>query len=229
MGYNKKEIIDKCEVALKDVKNFYKNDFVNYRGKTIDTDELYTEIIAKFICDNIEAFYNIPMLTRKTSYKTKTHKGEYNENSNRVEEITAMKLFNKCENGFSFGKIGKIIDYQTPLKNKRTDEAGKIDLLSVKDNIVYILELKKADSEETMLRCVLEGYTYLQTLNKKKLLSDFGLPMDCVIKASPLVYRNGSQWKELQDERTNLKVLMNLLDSQPFYIIDDNEYSIVEE
>ena len=229
MGYTKKEIINKCEVALKVVKNFYKNDFVNYRGKTTDTDELYTEIIAKFVCDNIKCFYNIPMITRKTSYKTKTHKGEYHENSNRVEEITAMKLFNKCKEGFSFDKIGRIIDYQTPLKNKRTDEAGKIDLLSINDNIVYILELKKVDSEETMLRCVLEGYTYLQTLNKEKLLKDFGLPDDCVIKASPLVYKEGSQWEEMQEERTNLKTLINLLGCKPFYITENNEYSIMEE
>ena len=118
MGYTKKEIIARCEEKLKDVKNFYKNDFVNYRGKTMDTGELYTEIIAKFVCDNIESFYKIPMITRKTSYKTETHKGEYNEDSNRVEEIMAMKLFNKCKNGFSFDGIGRIIDYQTPLKNK---------------------------------------------------------------------------------------------------------------
>ena len=77
-------------------------------------------------------------------------------------------------------------------------------MLSVKDNIVYILELKKSDSEETMLRCVLEGYTYLQTLNKEKFLKDFGLPVDCIIKASPLVYKNKFQWEEMQEELENI-------------------------
>lgn len=32
------------------------------------------------------------------------------------------------------------------------DEAGKIDMLAHKDETVYVLELKKPDSEETMLR-----------------------------------------------------------------------------
>ena len=53
MGYTRKEIIDKCEIALKDVKNFYKNDFVNYRGKTTDTDEYYTEVICEWLIKNI--------------------------------------------------------------------------------------------------------------------------------------------------------------------------------
>ena len=37
--------------------------------------------------------------------------------------------------------VGEILDYQTPLKNKRSDEAGKIDLLSYDGRILRILEL----------------------------------------------------------------------------------------
>ena len=99
------------------------------------------------------------MISRESSYKVKTHDGKIkDENSNREEEKIAMKLFDASQDkGRIFDKIGKIIDYQTPLKNVQKDDVGKIDLLAYneKEKTLKILELKKPDSKETMLRCVL--------------------------------------------------------------------------
>ena len=128
--------------AKSDMKNFYKKEFVNYSGETSDTKEYYTEIIAEWLLDN---FYLFDAIKIK------------NENSNREEEKIAMELFNISQKeGKKFYIIGKILDYQTPLKNKQGDEAGKIDLLAYnKDSdtgILRILELKKADSDEMCFR-----------------------------------------------------------------------------
>ena len=62
------------------------------------------------------------MISRKSNYKVKTHDGVIkNEGSKREEEKIAMKLFDASQNkGRIFDKIGKIIDYQTPLKNVQT-------------------------------------------------------------------------------------------------------------
>lgn len=230
MGYYKKEIIKKCEKAILDVSNFYKSDFINYRGKTSDTDEFYTEVIAEFVCDNLERFHNIQRITREKSYKTFGHDGKYSEKSNRLEEISAMKMFNQCKDGSEFDFIGTIIDYQTPLKNKETDDAGKIDLLSVKDDTVFILELKKENSIETMLRCVMEGFTYLKTVDIDKLIKDFELEGINQVCASPLVYRKMNQWKEMQEQRPKLTRLMHLLNCKPYYItIQGSEYIVTED
>ena len=112
--------------------------------------------------------------------------------------------------GEAFDIIGKIIDYQTPLKNVQTDDAGKIDLLAYNKNtkILRILELKKLDSDETMLRCVLEAYTYLKIVDRDKLLKDFELPKDTTVKACPFVFFEGEQYKEIQEDRKYLKELM---------------------
>lgn len=229
-GYKKQEIISKCELAIKQIETFYQADFINYRGETIDTREFYSEVVSEFICHNIELFKNtIPSITRESSYKTTTHNGEYSENSNREEEITAMKIFNQSKNGHPYEFIGKILDYQIPLKSKESDVAGKIDLLSYDDKqkVLRILELKKKDSVETMLRCVIEGYTYLKTVNIEKLLHDFDLPNDTKVKASPFVFKYGVQYKEMLENRKQLKSLMTLLDSEPFYITEDNGLYVV--
>lgn len=226
MGYTREYIIQKCEDAFKDKKTFYKQPFINYRGKTEDTDEYFTEVIAEFLCNHISEFIDgIDTITREETYKTKGHDGVIKDSdSGRDEEIIAMKMYDK-----TYDFVGKMIDYQTPLKNKRSDEAGKIDLLAYDGTTLRILELKKPESDETMLRCVLEGYTYWNTVDKPKLLSDFNLPADTVIKACPFVFKDGEQHNEMKAERPHLKRLMDLLDSKPYYISEKNNYIVTED
>lgn len=231
MGYTRDKILTECERTFGDKNLFYKNGFINYRGKTSDTNEYYTEVIAEFLCDNISDFVSgIKCISRKSSYKTEGHDGIYDPNSNREEEKIAMQIFNQSKKFGAFDFIGSIEDYQTPLKSTADNKAGKIDLLSFDGRIMRILELKKPDSKETMLRCVLEGFTYMKTADCKKLVSDFGYdPSKVIIKASPFVFYNGEQHKEMSEPRCYLRKLMKLLDSKPYYLIHDDKYTVVEE
>jgi len=233
--YSKDEIIKKLEVAKSEMWKFYSQDFVNYRGKTSDKErDYYTEIIAEWLLDNIELFNDIKMISRENSYKVDSHDGKNKDkDSNREEEKIAMKLFDLSENqGKVFEIIGKIIDYQTPLKDIQTDKAGKIDLLAYneEEKILRILELKKPDSEETMLRCVLEAYTYLKVVDKDKLLKDFGLQKNTKIKACPFVFYGKEQYKEMQQDRKHLKDLIKKLGIEVIYLKEENgEYSVIEK
>ncbi len=218
--YKKQEIIEMCENASKDMRNFYKQNFVNYKGKAKEG-EFYTEIVAEWLLKNKSLFDKIASIERSTSYKVEGHSGKTYRESNRKEEITAKQLFTAAKDYEGFGRI---IDYQTPLKNpggKNNDGLGKIDLLTQNDKnkSVYILELKKIDSDDTMLHCVLEAYTYLRIIAKEKLLNDFKIPTSYTLKASPLVYSGGRQHDEYRDKkRVYLHKLMEELDSYPFFI-----------
>ena len=230
LGYSRDDILQKCKIAFADVKTFYKQPFINYNGRTDDTNEYYTEVVADFLCSNISAYIKgIPQITREASYKTAGHDGVFDVDTPREEEKIAMEMFKQSKGGLPYDHIGKIIDYQTPLKNKRSDVAGKIDLLSYDGCTLYILELKKPDSEESMLRCVLEGFTYMQTVNKEKLLENFNLPADTTIKASPFVFRNKLQHEQMSETRSCLFRLMQLLDSKPYYITKENNIYVVGE
>ncbi len=223
--YTKNEILTDCESALSEPEFFYNASMVNYRGITKDTAEPYSEIISEFLLDNLKR-YNIPVITRQTSYKTEGHDGVCNEASNRKEELMAMQIYNQGK----LNIIGKILDYQTPLKNKRTDTASKIDLLAYDGDTLRILELKKPDSEETLLRCVLEGYTYLNTVDKKKLLRDFELPNVTAIIACPFVFKDSAQHKEWLESGPMLKKLIYVLKAKPLFITEKYyNYQIFEE
>ncbi|WP_288680795.1 hypothetical protein [uncultured Brachyspira sp.] len=222
--YTREEIIKKLQDSSKDMSTLYTQTFINYTGKTTDTKEKYTEVIAEWLIKNFNLFDNIKKITRQSSYKVDTHDGKHNnQNSNRLEEIMAIEIFNQK----SLNILGKVLDYQTPLKNERDDKAGKIDIVSYNKDIktVYLLELKKEDNEETMLRCVLEIFTYSKTLDKDKFLEDFNLPKDTKIKASPLVFFNSFQHKEMVEGNNKfLKQLMDKLDIEPFYITKNSNY-----
>ncbi|ALM95134.1 hypothetical protein [Fusobacterium polymorphum] len=219
--YSKNEILEE----IQDMVNFYKRKVVNYRGKTSDSKDYYTEVVAEWILKNIYLFDYIKPITREKSYKVDSHDGIIkNEESKREEEKIAMKLFDLSQNQRKvFDVIGKIIDYQTPLKDIQTDKAGKIDLLAYnkKEKILRILELKRPGSKETMLRCVLEAYTYSKVVDKAKLLKDFGLAEDTVIKACPFVFYGKEQYRE------HLKDLIEKLGIEVIYLEEKNEeYSI---
>ena len=231
--YSKEEIIKKLEESKSEMGQFYSENFLNYISETSDKEGDYTEIIAGWLLDNIELFNDIEMISRKSNYKVKTHDGIIkNEESKREEEKIAMKLFELSQNqGKVFDIIGKIIDYQTPLKDIQTDKAGKIDLLAYneEEKILRILELKRPDSKEIMLRCVLEAYTYLKVVDKDKLLKDFELPENTKIKACAFVFYGGEQHQEMQKNKENLGELIKKLDIEIIYLKEENgEYSVVK-
>lgn len=227
MSYTKKEILLRLDDMASDMSVFYKKDCINYRGKTADTKEYYTEVIAEWLLEHLQLLEQIKPITRQSSYWVAGHGGiPEHPDSNREEELIAMAMKRQAR----LSLVGQVLDYQTPLKNVQKDKAGKIDLLTYDGAVLRILELKEPDSRETMLRCVLEGYTYLKTADQTKLLADFGLPASTEIAACPLVFRKGSQWQEMQQNRPYLKRLMNTLNSKPYYVTEENGiYAVTEE
>lgn len=152
------------------VGNFYKTSILNYRGYVTGEkkikENLYTERIAKSILENDLLTVWKCLVPVRENHFAPDHSKECKciISTNRKEEILAKLLYRQGD----VDGLGKILDYQTPLKNERSDPYGKIDLLSYneKDNLISIVELKyrPSVSDETLLRCILEAYTYYKLL-----------------------------------------------------------------
>ena len=158
------------EVEQEVVGNFYKTSILNYRGYVTGEkkvkEHLYTERIAKSILEHdLLTTWNSLVPVRENHFvPDHSKKCECIISTNRKEEILAKLLYRQGD----VGGLGKILDYQTPLKEKKSDSYGKIDLLSYnkKDNLISVVELKyrPSVSDETLLRCILEAYTYYKLL-----------------------------------------------------------------
>lgn len=102
--------------------------------------------------------------------------------------------------------IGEIMDYEVPLINNGN---RNIDLVSVQSNTLYILELKKRNSKETLLRCLLESYTYSCLADRSRLKESFGLGQDASICICPLIFDDSAAYQELTSITKNAQSEQN--------------------
>lgn len=221
MPYTKQDIIDKVINKSNALRELYKADVINYRGKT-KKGLKYSEIVSSYLCTHIKLLESITSVTREKPYRVNTHNGSTQKaETNRIEERIALHMY-----GYRYDFIGKIVDYQVPLKNSMDDKGlGKIDLLAKQGEVLTILELKKVDSKETLLRAVLEAFTYYKTVDQQKLLMEYQAKH---LEKAAFVYKSGEAHSEyLGSSNENVKKLMNLLQVK-LYVYSGSEPYIVE-
>jgi len=167
------------KVSTKFAANFYKSAIVNYKGYVKGSKDLYSEVIAETLVTDgfIKDWLNlIPVRPEhfKINHSNENEKLDALKITNRKEEILAKLLFYQG----NIDGLGYIFDYQTPLKEARNDSYGKIDLLgyNTDDKCYSVIELKyrPSGSDETLLRCILEAYTYYKLLDLNQIKSDVG-------------------------------------------------------
>lgn len=161
--------------------NFYKAPIINHKGHVTGKSKVnntrYSEVIADTLVskDYIKTWLELQPLRPNHFDTGHNHSENVDMNklqiSNRKEEILAKLLFYQRE----VKDLGYIFDYQTPLKKVRSNSYGKIDLLGYnsKDKCYSIIELKyrPSGSDETILRCVLEAYTYYKLFDLNQIES----------------------------------------------------------
>lgn len=161
--------------------NLYKAPIINYKGhvsgKSKVNNTRYSEVIADTLVSKgyIKTWLELQPLRPNHFDTGHNHSESVDMNklqiSNRKEEILAKLLFYQRE----VKDLGYIFDYQTPLKKVQSDPYGKIDLLGYnsKDKCYSIIELKyrPSGSDETLLRCVLEAYTYYKLFDLNQIES----------------------------------------------------------
>ena len=186
--FSVKQSSEDKDVKLTEVQkfaaNFYKAPIINYKGyvtgKSKVNNTRYSEVIADTLVSKgyIKTWLELAPL-RPNHFDTGHHHSESVDInklqiSNRKEEILAKLLFYQRE----VKDLGYIFDYQTPLKETRNDSYGKIDLLGYNnaDECYSVIELKyrPSGSDETLLRCILEAYTYYKLLDLNQIKSDVG-------------------------------------------------------
>ena len=220
------EIKKAIEEGLENIDSLYASPYINYRGDVIGLEKRkITEVITKILLepDNFNKFDKIKRVKR-LSYKRDTHDGSTQEDpSNRIEERFALALYN-----FSHGKpgsvgpLGEILDYQVPLKGRQGDkQVGKIDLISFnpadkEGKTLFLIELKKMKSKETLLRCILEVATYIRQIEPNiicgEYCKEYEPSADIHVHPAILVFEDSCQLREIENLK-NTPQLLNLIKS----------------
>ena len=224
------ELNQEIQDAAKNIESFYKSSIVNHGGITVNW-RWCTEYVANMIFDMdiLGKFDKIQKITRENSYnRQKMHdcKSRNNVPAKKGGKLSEVQIAMHIRLNDYIDGIGKILDYQVPLKNTQDDKAGKIDLLAYdkQNKLLRILELKTNDSNESLLRAVVEGETYKRIVNQQKLKQDFGIPDDVKVVACPLIFtdRTSRVYQDYVDmidnERPYLLTLIKDLEQQVIVI-----------
>lgn len=196
--------------------NFYKASIVNYKGyvqgaSQADKNRYSEVIVSTLLSKNLLSAWTDLKPVRSNHFDTKHSPSETVDmkklqGTNRKEEILAKLLFYQRK----VDGLGYIFDYQTPLKETKNDSYGKIDLLgyNTDDECYSVIELKyrPSGSEETLLRCILEAYTYYKLLDLKQITADVAHEgINNLKKLSEYKHTNEAELVVLFDEKSCIK------------------------
>jgi hypothetical protein len=201
------------EVIENDPASVYKCKYVNRKGIVSNSNkrDYFTEVIAKQILADDLVILPVDRIDAKGNYKPyAVHSkpvSKINPLSNRLEEIKAINLFEdgligndiKCSNI----ELGRVVEYQVPVKGVRSHSSGKIDLISYNESKFYLIELKFNGNKDTLLRAVLELETYSRQINVDKLIKELkarlNIKVDCFIEKALLLYPGCNAFDEYSD------------------------------
>lgn len=116
----------------------------------------YLEWIAEWIVSSFPLIQLNANSLRTRSFRVAEHRGQIVLRTG-IEQLTEKRIVRAMFNLSQLPLLGKVIDYEVPLKE--TDEAdhGDIDLLCVTPNACLCVEAKKPDSSESILKSRLAG------------------------------------------------------------------------
>lgn len=227
----------------KNPDNFYAHPFLNDRSCYLNEDKrkrvtnnwIAEQLLYDMLLDDIDK------VDSPDTYLIKEHIKPVPENTtgkvNREEEKVAHRLFERED--YTGSDIDFFADYQVPIcrdsakKKDKTTNYGKIDLVSVSEakKEIYLMELKTYSSEETLLRCVCECYTYWKQIDHNKLANEIALkyskPEYAFYKVVPTVLVFDGQYQHLQLRSGYLHSLQELMvkyDVRFFVIASDEEF-----
>jgi len=197
-----------------------------YKAVTVsNTEDMARELLEE---EALTGLFSIEQISRKSSYKVKSHATIMHDmTTNRIEEHLALDMVRSAK---EYDLIGKMLDFQVPIKNIRKDcGVGKIDIIAYNGSDVTLLELKAKNSSETLLRCVLEIFTYWKQLDHQKFLYDFGLSQENIVKKAVLVFVDSVAYRQYENKEKypNTHELMEKLGVELFLLGEtDGSYTV---
>lgn len=155
----------------KDWFSIYQSDYLNARTNT--------DAVAEWI---LSQFGEITLNTaglREKNFCVCEHRGQARLKTN-VSQVTEKRLVRAMYNARKVAPLGTIRDYEIPLKATRGAKHGDLDLIAYRPSELMIIEAKAPQSRETILKAILQAYTYTMLIVAKdkiktQFLKEFGV------------------------------------------------------
>jgi hypothetical protein len=177
----------------------------------------YADDIADIIVNDFHIIDIVKKDLRQNDFKIDDHCGQAHL-STPISQFTEKRflraLFNFA-NEQPIEDLGIVIDYETPLKASKGAKHGNIDLLARNNNNLFIIEAKKHNSSESILKAILEAYVYSKLVHsvKERFYSDFRFTSELILTPTILTFKSATSGEQLLsiNDHPNIKRLLNIL------------------
>ena len=193
-----------------------KNWYAIYQWKRA-TAVAYTEWIAALITSSHPMIELVADGLRKRPFRLDNHRGQIKLNT-PIAQVTEKRLVRAMFNGGQLPFMGRVIDYEIPLKETNEARHGDIDLLCLLPQTVLCVEAKEPKSGESLLKAVLEAFVYTSLISTRRasFLSDFGLGQNVPLTPAILTFAVAASGRQLEamDQFPQLLGLIRILNRQ---------------
>ena len=177
--YSVKETHAIIDALIENNQTVYKADIVNKRGKALDSDLLYSEVVAKRLLTKhhfIERLQSQIKHLKGTPYGIASHDGTSLNPSLfglGEQERVSIALYNKKD----LGALGTAVDYLVPVRSRDMNTSlGTIDLVSYnkEESTLYVTNyLYNEEKKVTLLQSSLEIITLKETINENSFIANY--------------------------------------------------------
>ena len=180
--------------------------------------DAHTEPAAALIT---HAFDSISLKTdglRQQPFRLSDHRGQLRSEPAQVAVVNERRIVRALFNAKRLPLLGRMLDYEVPLKEVRDADHGDVDLISVSRGDCLCVEAKKPGSDESLLRPLLQAYTYsrLLWLHRRRFLDEYDLDSQTRLTPAVLTFDETRSVDQLYslDKLPRLEALLRLLDRE---------------
>lgn len=160
----------------------------------------YTEWISEWIEAKLPDIQLLSDGLRQRTFRVAEHRGQADLKS-AIVQMTEKRIVRAIFNLGEVPVLGRVIDYEVPLKETDQSKHGDIDLLCIQPGTVLCVEAKKPGGGGSVLKAILQAFVYtrLVATRQKELLKDFDLPPRLTLTPSVLTFANAPSIRQLRE------------------------------
>lgn len=206
----------------------------------------YSDYIAKLILRDFNLISLDRTGLRNSNFKLNSHKGQ-STLSTDIAQFVEKRFCRALYNKRNIESLGHILDYEIPFtapeQGNGKKEHGDIDLISLKGKKLLVIEAKNLNSSESVLKALLEAFTYSYKLQivKKQFFKEFNIFLNYVITPAILTFELSASGKQILGlnskshlnivkliEKLNCELATLNINPFEFYIISGEESKIIK-
>ena len=192
MAFDKAQILSDLEAVPKDWYSIYQWKPTARIG--------YTEWISEWLDEFLDEIRLIEKGLRQRSFKFADHRGQISLQTG-IEQLTEKRLVRAMFNLVQVPALGKVVDYEVPLKESDDAKHGDIDLLCISSESALCVEAKKPEASESLLKAILQAFVYtsLVATRREAFLKDFDLPPILKLTPSVLTFASAQSARQIRE------------------------------